>query len=185
MQSIQRIGRGVQNAVNALARGVLNGINAAHKEKKDTLREAFVSEYNSVVLKLVFFWLSACQIFFTDPLTKFLVGPMRRPQRPEPRNPLSGVDPLLLVELLNKLKIEKAGRRAGGRRERGRGRRERVREEREREREEGERERSEREGREREERERGEREERERRERGEREARERRERGEREARERR
>ena len=47
------------------------------------------------------------KFFFTDPLFKFLGGPVRRPQRPIPRNPLS-VDPHVLLELLSKLEREKA-----------------------------------------------------------------------------
>ena len=44
--SIQRIGSGIQNAFNKFAGGAIEGINRAHEEKKKTLNDAVISEYN-------------------------------------------------------------------------------------------------------------------------------------------
>ena len=46
MNSIRRIGSGVQDSANELAQGVLGGINAAHNEAMDTFQDAILGECN-------------------------------------------------------------------------------------------------------------------------------------------
>ena len=49
LNSIQRIGSGLQHSGNALARGFLGGINGAHHEAMNTFQDAFLSECNIVM----------------------------------------------------------------------------------------------------------------------------------------
>ena len=44
MDSILRITRGIQEALNEVAVGVMDGINAAHNEAMDTIQDAILGE---------------------------------------------------------------------------------------------------------------------------------------------
>ena len=46
LNSVQRIGSGIQHSGNALARGFLGGINGVHREGMNTFQDAFLSECN-------------------------------------------------------------------------------------------------------------------------------------------
>ena len=44
MDSMLRITRGIQDALNEVAVGVMDGINAAHNEAMDTVQDAILGE---------------------------------------------------------------------------------------------------------------------------------------------
>ena len=48
MDSILRITRGIQDALNEVAVGVMDGINLAHNEAMDTVQDAILGEWSMI-----------------------------------------------------------------------------------------------------------------------------------------
>ena len=48
MDSILRITRGIQEALNEVAVGVMDGINLAHNEAMDTVQDAILGEWSMI-----------------------------------------------------------------------------------------------------------------------------------------